>query len=417
MDTAKLDSGCSTCIIPISRLPEDVRERMTRSDTLVKRINGSIATLGEITCDVIIGDHNSPAFKDINILITSATTPILIGQNILSHNTVNSYTVNNHESTIEFRCTLTSGCQTQTAPLVPTRDHTDTPYHNPTYEVQTATSSVSRPTVMPLPYDRSLEEKLQWLKLNTGISLPNHPNRDELEGVTNLLFRYTDILGTEDGDKGTFIRPVRIPTNGQSRSQRQHPITQALEADVDNKIDRMATEGIIEPCHDPKGFNSPVFAVRKKNGTIRVVANFKRTLNKVLVDLDPYPMPRIDQLFHKIGQGNKYFATLDLRSGYWQIEIDERDRHKTAFTWKDKCYQYTRLAFGLTPAGQIFSRCVAEALASYFKNYVIFCTKICIVLKSHLYSLLLLFCWKRNHGMLYLTKCVCHVNKFRLVFP
>ena len=127
---------------------------------------------------------------------------------------------------------------------------------------------------------------------------------------------------------------------------------------------RMATEGIIEPCHDPMGFNSSVFTVRKKNGTIRVVAYFKRILNKVLVDLDPYPMPRIDQLFHKIGQGNKYFTTLDLHSGYWQIEIDDRDRYKTAFTWKDKCYQYTRLAFGLTSAGQIFSRCVAEVLAS-----------------------------------------------------
>ena len=185
---------------------------------------------------------------------------------------------------------------------------------------------------MPLPYDQTLEEKLHWLKLNTGISLPNHPNQDELEGVTNLLFRYIDILGTENGDKGTFIRPVRIPTNGQSRSQRQHPIAQALEADVDDGIDRMATEGIIEPCHDPKGFNSPVFAVRKKNGTIRVVANFKRTLYKVLVNLDPYPMPRIEQIFHKIGQGNKYFATLNLRSGHWQIEIDERDHHETGGT-------------------------------------------------------------------------------------
>ena len=183
-----LDSGCSTCIIPISRLPEDVRGRMTRSDTLVKGINSNIATVGEITCDVIIGDHHSLAFKDINILIMSATTPILIRQNILSHNTVNSYTVNNHESTVEFRRTLTSGCQTQTAPLVPTRDHADTPNHNPTYEVQTAICSDSRLTVMPLPYDQTLEEKLHWLKLNTGISLPNHPSRDELEGVTNLLF-------------------------------------------------------------------------------------------------------------------------------------------------------------------------------------------------------------------------------------
>ena len=92
-----------------------------------------------------------------------------------------------------------------------------------------------------------------------------------------------------------------------------------------------------------------------------MVATFKRTLNKVLVDLDPYPVPRIDHLFHRIGEGNKYFASLDLRSGYWQIKIDERDRHKTAFTWRN---QYTRLAFGLTSGGQIFSCCIAEAQAT-----------------------------------------------------
>ena len=126
----------------------------------------------------------------------------------------------------------------------------------------------------------------------------------------------------------------------------------------------MTTEDIIESCTNPRGFNSPVFAVRKKNGSVRVVANFKRTLNKVLINVNPYPMPRIDHLLNRNGEGNKYFASLDLHSGYWQIEIDERDRHKTAFTWRDRCYRYTRLAFGLTSAGQIFSRCIAEALAT-----------------------------------------------------
>ena len=197
-----------------------------------------------------------------------------------------------------------------------------------------------------------------------GLLPLKHPNRDELEATADLLIRYTDIIGTENGIKGTFIRAVRIPTNGQSRAQKQHPVAQALEADIDAEIKRMATEGIIESCTHPRGFNSPVFAVRKKNGTVCVVPNFKRTLNKVLVDLDPYPMPPIDHLFYRISEGNKYFAALDLRSGYWQIEIDQRDRHKTAFTWRDRCYQYTRLAFGLTSAGQIFSRCIAEALAS-----------------------------------------------------
>ena len=81
------------------------------------------------------------------------------------------------------------------------------------------------------------------------------------------------------------------------------------------EIKRMATEAIIESCNNRRGFNSPVFAVRKKNGSVRVVANFKRTLNKVLVDLDPYPMPRIDYWFNRIGESNKYFASLD-HSGY-----------------------------------------------------------------------------------------------------
>ena len=181
----------------------------------------------------------------------------------------------------------------------------------------------------------TLNQKLHWLKQTVGLSLPDHHSRSELEATADLLISYADILGTDDNRRGTFIKPIRIPTNGQSRSQKQHPIAQALEDDVDAEIARMASEGVIEPCNDPKGFNSPVFAVRKKNGKIRVVANFKRTLNKVLVDLDPYPIPTIDSTFNKIGEGNKYFSTLDLRNGYWQIVIDERDRHKTALLGKD----------------------------------------------------------------------------------
>ena len=60
---------------------------------------------------------------------------------------------------------------------------------------------------------------------------------------------------------------------------------------------------------------------------------------------------------------NEYFASLDLRSSYWQIVINEWNRHKTAFTWRARCYQYTRLTFGLTSAGQI-SHCIAEVLAT-----------------------------------------------------
>ena len=67
-------------------------------------------------------------------------------------------------------------------------------------------------------------KKLHWLKRNTRLTLPNHPNRDQLENVSDLLLRYVDILGTENGEKYTFVMPVRIPTNGQSCNQRQYLI-------------------------------------------------------------------------------------------------------------------------------------------------------------------------------------------------
>ena len=43
-----------------------------------------------------------------------------------------------------------------------------------------------------------------------------------------------------------------------------------------------------------------------------------------------HPLPRIDDILDSLGD-SKYFTTLDLRSGYWQISVDEHDRHKTAF--------------------------------------------------------------------------------------
>lgn len=68
----------------------------------------------------------------------------------------------------------------------------------------------------------------------------------------------------------TLIKLVRIPTNGQSRSEKQHPIAQAKEADIETKITHITTGWITESCDDPKSFNSPAFAVRKKNDKIRV---------------------------------------------------------------------------------------------------------------------------------------------------
>ena len=114
-----LDSGCSTCIVPISLLPKEARKHITHSFIHVKGTNGSITALGELNCNITIGNQNSPIFKLINMLVTAQDTPILIGQNILCHDTLDSYLINNQNTAVKFRRTLTSGHTVHTTLILP----------------------------------------------------------------------------------------------------------------------------------------------------------------------------------------------------------------------------------------------------------------------------------------------------------
>ena len=122
-----LDSGYSTSFVPISQLPKEATKHLTHSDIHVKGINGSITVLGELNCDITIGNQNSPVFKEINVLVTAQATPILIGQNILGHDTLDSYSIHNFNATVEFRRTLTSGHTVYTASIILASTSTNEP--------------------------------------------------------------------------------------------------------------------------------------------------------------------------------------------------------------------------------------------------------------------------------------------------
>ena len=174
--------------------------------------------------------HNSPVFKEINVLVTAQATLIL------GHDRLNSYSINNRNATVEFRRTLTSGHMVHTAPIIPA----SASIYDPADGAQT-TISHNQPTMRPQPNTQTLDQNLNWLKQCLGLSLPNHPNRDELEAMANLFIRNADIISTEYGNKGIFIRAVRIPTNSQSRVPKQHPVPLALEVDIDVEIKHIAT--------------------------------------------------------------------------------------------------------------------------------------------------------------------------------
>jgi hypothetical protein len=145
--------------------------------------------------------------------------------------------------------------------------------------------------------------------------------------------------------------PIRAGLRRMSPPQREIVETQIVE---------MLEDGIIEPSYGP--WSSPIVLVRKKNGDMRFCIDYRK-LNAVTLP-DCYPMPLILDALDSLG-GAKYFSTLDCQSGYWQIEVDPKDRDKTTFTSHYGMFNFTVLPFGVTNAPAFFQRtmdCILSGL-------------------------------------------------------
>ena len=104
----------------------------------------------------------------------------------------------------------------------------------------------------------------------------------------------------------------------------------------------MLARNVIQPSTSP--WASPIVIVRKKDGSARFCVDY-RSLNAV-TRKDAYPLPRIDDTLDTLS-GSQWFSTLDLLSGYWQVEMAEGDREKTAFATQSGLFEFKVMPFGL----------------------------------------------------------------------
>ena len=187
-------------------------------------------------------------------------------------------------------------------------------------------------------------------------SLSNH----QQDLLLALLLEYSDVFAISKDQLGrTDVLQHEIVTENVSpirqKFRRMSPHTRA---EMRVLLNDMLQKDIISPSKSP--WASPIVLVKKKDGSSRFCVDYRQI--NAITRKDAYPLPRVDDTLETLA-GSQLFSTLDLISGYWQVEVKPEDREKTAFVTSEGLYEFNVLPFGLCNGPATFQRLMNIFLA------------------------------------------------------
>ena len=134
--------------------------------------------------------------------------------------------------------------------------------------------------------------------------------------------------------------------------ERYRRIPPHLYEEVKNHLQEMVEVGAIRRSFS--SWASAVVLVRKKDGGLRFCINLCKLNNRTVKD--GYSLPRIRDTLDCL-HGAVWFSMLDLKSGYWQVELEEEAKPLTAFPVGPLGFwECEHMPFGLTNAPATFQR-------------------------------------------------------------
>ena len=191
---------------------------------------------------------------------------------------------------------------------------------------------------------------------------------EEATAIRRMLFSKRGVFSLGDGDVGlAAVTEHKIELDDHTPIRQRprrfpEPVVESIEA----QCRELLAQDIISPSRSP--WSSPVVPIRKRDGSMRLCVDYRK-LNAV-TKADRFPMPNLTDLVFSL-YGMKYFTSLDLVRGYYQVPLAESSQEYTAFSTTRNHYQFKRLSFGLKNAPAAFQRQMQEILQGYLGKQVI----------------------------------------------
>lgn len=216
------------------------------------------------------------------------------------------------------------------------------------------------------------------LELSPAINVVQLESNNESMVINKLMKQFPKLFS---GNLGTFNKysvDLRLKPDSKPIFIKARPVPYSLKEKINKELDRLVGLGILQPV-DHSDYASPIVPALKKDGGIRICADFSVTINKQLV-IDKYPLPTVEELFSRL-HGGVQFSKLDLSMAYNQFLLSESSQDLTCINTHRGLFKFTRLVFGLSSAPAIFQRAM-ECLLAGLEGTVFFLDDILVTGKN-----------------------------------
>ena len=170
--------------------------------------------------------------------------------------------------------------------------------------------------------------------------------KDQIQSEFNEIFKDDSNTPIKDIEIDIKLKPDCKPVFAKP-----YELALSKRDIVEKELQNLVEQGIIVPVKY-SNWASPIVAVPKRNGGLRICVDFKRTVNP-RIEKDHYPLPLIDEILSKIGHG-KIFTVLDLKNAFLQLNVKENCREILTINTHKGLFRFKRLPFGIANAPSAF---------------------------------------------------------------